>query len=158
MQKLTLILLVLLVSASSLFAQQATIKGTIIDTSEKKNLTNSVVALLRKSDSVLVTFGRTDKSGQFTLTKFVPGKFVLMVTHPAYADYLDEIEVKDASPINLGKIGMILKSQLLQEVVVSHKLGAIRIKGDTIEYKADSFYMKAGSSVEDLLKNYRVCR
>jgi len=152
MQKLTLILLILLVSASSLFAQQATLKGTVIDTSEKKNLTNSVVALLRKSDSVLVTFGRTDKSGQFTLSRFVPGKFVLMVTHPAYADYMDEIEVKDASPVNLGNIAMILKSQLLQEVVVSHKLGAIRIKGDTTEYKADSFYMKAGSSVEDLLK------
>ncbi len=64
MQKLTLILLILLVSASSSFAQQATLKGTVIDTSEKKNLTNSVVALLRKSDSVLVTFGRTDKTGQ----------------------------------------------------------------------------------------------
>lgn len=152
MRKLTLTLLVLLVSAATLFAQQATLKGTVIDTSEKKNLTNSVVALLRKSDSVLVTFGRTDKSGQFTLSRFVPGKYVLMVTHPAYADYMDEVEVKDAAAVNLGNIAMILKSQLLQEVVVSHKLGAIRIKGDTTEYKADSFYMKAGSSVEDLLK------
>ncbi|MDF2189238.1 TonB-dependent receptor [Paraflavitalea sp. CAU 1676] len=152
MQKLTLLLLILLVSAASLFAQQPTLKGTVIDTSEKKNLTNSVVALLRKSDSVLVTYSRTDKSGQFSLSKFKPGKYVLMVTHPAYADYMDSIEVNDASPVNLGNIAMILKSQLLQEVVVSHKLSAIRIKGDTIEYKADSFYMKAGSSVEDLLK------
>ena len=152
MRKLTLTLLVLCVSASALFAQQATLKGTVIDTSEKKNLTNSVVALLRKSDSVLVTFGRTNKSGQFTLSRFVPGKYVLMVTHPAYADYMDEVEVKDAAAVNLGNIAMILKSQLLQEVVVSHKLGAIRIKGDTVEYKADSFYMKAGSTVEDLLK------
>lgn len=152
MQKLTFTLLILIVSATSLFAQQAALKGTVIDTSEKKNLTNSVVALLRKSDSVLVTFGRTDKTGHFTLNKFVPGKYVLMVTHPAYADYMDEVEVKDASPVDLGKIAMILKSQLLQEVVVSHRLGAIRIKGDTTEYKADSFYMKAGSSVEDLLK------
>jgi hypothetical protein len=77
-----------------------------------------------------------------------------MVTHPAYADYMDSIEVKETSQVNVGNIAMILKSQLLQEVVVSHKLGAIRIKGDTIEYKADSFYMKAGSTVEDLLKKF----
>ncbi|NII28946.1 outer membrane beta-barrel protein [Pseudoflavitalea sp. X16] len=152
MQKLTLIFGILLVSVMSAFAQQATLKGTVIDTSEKKNLTNSAVVLLRKSDSVMVTFSRTDKSGQFTLPRVTPGKFVLLITHPAYADYMDEVEVKDASPVNLGNVAMILKSQLLQEVVVSHKLGAIRIKGDTTEYKADSFYMKAGSSVEDLLK------
>lgn len=142
----------LFISASSLFAQQATLKGTVIDTSENKNLTNSVVALLRKSDSVLVTFVRTDKTGQFTISKFTPGKYILMVTHPAYADYMDEVEVKDDAPVTLGKIAMILKSKLLEEVVVSHRLGAIRIKGDTTEYKADSFYMKAGSTVEDLLK------
>ncbi|WP_276481310.1 outer membrane beta-barrel protein [Paraflavitalea pollutisoli] len=152
MRKLMLTLLVLLVSTVYLIAQQPALKGTVIDTSEKKNLSNSVVALLRKSDSVLVSFGRTDKTGHFSLTKFTPGKYVLMVTHPAYADYMDSIEVKDAAPVNLGNIAMILKSKLLEEVVVSHKLGAIRIKGDTIEYKADSFYMRAGSTVEDLLK------
>lgn len=146
-------MLILLVSAKTITAQHATLKGNIIDTSEKKNLTNSVVALLRKSDSVLVTFTRTDKSGNFTLPHFVPGKYVIMVTHPAYADYMDTLDVKDSTPVNVGRIAMVLKSQLLQEVVVSHKLGAIRIKGDTVEYKADSFYMKAGSSVEDLLKN-----
>jgi hypothetical protein len=154
MHKLTLLLAVLLVFAQFSLAQQASLKGTVIDTSEKKNLTNSVVALLRKSDSILVTYTRSDKTGQFMLPHVTPGKFVLMVTHPAYADYMDSIEVKDASLVNIGNIAMILKSQLLQEVVVSHKLGAIRIKGDTIEYKADSFYMKAGSTVEDLLKKF----
>ncbi len=74
-----------------------------------------------------------------------------MVIHPAYADYVDELEIKDAN-INLGNIFMTLKSQLLQEVIVTGKISAVRIKGDTIEYKADSFYLPAGSTVESLLK------
>jgi hypothetical protein len=152
MKKLFAALALFLATGLATIAQQATLKGTVIDTSEKKNLTNSVVALLRRTDSVLVTFSRTDKAGQFTLGKVPPGKFILMVTHPMYADYIDNIEVTDANPVELGNVKMILKSQLLQEVIVSHKLGAIRIKGDTIEYKADSFYVAAGSTVEDLLK------
>jgi hypothetical protein len=133
-------------------AQQTVLKGTVIDTSEKKNLTNSVVALLRKSDSVLVAFTRSDKTGNFTLQKVMPGKFMLMVTHPTYADRMEEVEITGTTPVDVGRINMILKSQLLEEVIVSRKLGAIRIKGDTIEYKADSFYTAAGSTVEDLLK------
>ncbi len=54
--------------------------------------------------------------------------------------------------LDLGQVAMILKSQLLAEVVVQHKLGAIRIKGDTTEYVADSFKVAPGATVEDLLK------
>ena len=133
------------------FSQRADLKGTVIDTSEKRNLYNSVVALLRPADSVLVSFARTDKLGNFTLQKLSPGKFIIMVTYPGYADYYDRVEITGA-PIDLGKISLILKSQLLAEVMVKHKLGAIRIKGDTTEYVADSFKLAAGATVEDLLK------
>lgn len=135
------------------FSQQyADIKGTVIDTSEKRNLSNSVIALLRPGDSVLVAFTRSDKSGNFTLQKLSPGKFIVMVTHPAYADYFDRVEVTGTTPVDLGTISLTSKTQLLQAVVVEHKLGAIRIKGDTTEYVADSFKLEAGATVEDLLK------
>jgi hypothetical protein len=41
---------------------------------------------------------------------------------------------------------------LLQEVVVTQKMGPIRIKGDTTEFVADSFKVQLNASVEDLLK------
>ena len=47
---------------------------------------------------------------------------------------------------------MILKSKLLETVVVSGNKGAVRIKGDTTEFNADSFRTQAGANVEDLLK------
>jgi hypothetical protein len=151
MNKLTACLVLLLFATSSLFAQQITIKGIVSDTTEKKSLSNSVVALLRKSDSVLIAFTRTDNTGKFHLKTDRPGQTIMMITHPAYADYVDVLDLKADSVNELGNVAMFLKSQLLQEVVVSNN-GSIRIKGDTIEYKVDSMFMKAGATVEDMLK------
>lgn len=152
MKKLSAFLILLLAFSLHAVCQHADIKGTVIDTSEKRNLSNSVIALLRPADSVLVSFTRSDKSGNFILQKLSPGKFIVMVSHPAYADYFDQVEVAGTATVDLGNIRMTLKSQLLQEVVVEHKLGAIRIKGDTTEYVADSFKLPPGATVEDLLK------
>jgi hypothetical protein len=152
MKKTTALLFVLFVISIPVFSQEAAIKGTVIDTSEKRNLSNTVIALLRPADSVLVAFTRSNKEGNFAFQKVKPGKFIVMVTRPAYADYFDRVEVAPGANLDLGKVAMILKSQLLAEVVVQHKLGAIRIKGDTTEYIADSFKMAAGATVEDLLK------
>jgi len=152
MKKTTLLLVLVFIISIPVLAQQATLKGTVIDTSEKRNLSNSVIALLRPADSVLVSFTRSNTTGRFTLQMLPPGKFIVMVTRPAYADYFDRVDLAPGATIDLGRISMTLKSQLLAEVVVQHKLGAIRIKGDTTEYMADSFKVSAGATVEDLLK------
>ena len=151
MKKIIIWLTLFFLSITFSFAQDAIIRGSVIDTSEKKNLSNSVIAVLRRSDSVLVGYTRSDKSGNFILKKLPVGKSIVMVSHPTYADYVEETEVTQSADIDLGKIFMTQKSQLLQEVIVSNA-GAIRIKGDTTEYKADSFHLKAGATVEDLLK------
>jgi hypothetical protein len=154
MQKLIvyLFLFASLFATRSAIAQSASVKGNISDTLEKKTLSNAVVLLLRKSDSIMVKFTRTDKAGDFVLKNLPAGDFLLMISYPAYADYVDEIHLKDSVPANLQTIGMIRKSQLLKEVVVTGNKGAIHIKGDTTEYKADSFKVQQGASVEELLK------
>jgi len=131
------------------YAQQS-LSGNIVDSSENMHLSNTVIAVLRKADSVLVKYTRSDQQGKFSVQSLPPGKFILMVTHPKYADYVDELEIK-GDPIDIGNIFMTLRSQLLQEVIVTNA-AAIRLKGDTIEYKADSFYLSDGATVEDLLK------
>jgi hypothetical protein len=151
MQKLIFSLLVLIVSIGYLSAQ-STLRGSITDTIEKKLLKNASVLLMRKSDSIMVSFTRTDGDGHFFLKNLPTGRFLVLVTYPAYADYLDEIEIKDSSSeIDLHQIMMTLKSQLLREVVVTNN-NTMHIKGDTTEYKADSFKLQANATVEDLLR------
>ncbi|HWC52347.1 MAG TPA: outer membrane beta-barrel protein, partial [Chitinophagaceae bacterium] len=150
MKKLIAAALTLSVSFAC-YAQTSSIKGTITDTVEKRNLVNSVVALLQSKDSVLVKFTRSDKDGHFNLTGLKDGKYILMVTHPYMGDYFDQVEAQSNNTTDLGNIFLIPKSKLLAEVII--KTGApIRVKGDTTIYTADSFKVRPGANVEELLR------
>ena len=152
MRQLTVCLAFLLFFCMGVHAQTTSLKGQIRDTSERKPLGNTSVSLLRKADSILVAFTRTKEDGSFILKNIKPGNYLLLATFPKYADYVEEITVKDDQPVVLPLMSLIRKSQLLQEVIVTQKLGAIRIKGDTMEFKADSFKVMEGANVETLLK------
>jgi hypothetical protein len=73
-----------------------------------------------------------------------------MITYPSMLTFADEVNIT-AKTIGPGKISLLQKAILLREVIV-HNTGAIRIKGDTTEFVADSFKVKEGATVEDLLK------
>lgn len=153
MTRLTLILLCLIAGISTSFAQQnGSVKGLVTDTLNKQNLTNAVVSVLRAKDSVLVKFTRTNTEGNFNLPNLSAGKYIVMVTYPSYADYIDIISVTEGSITDLGKVPVITKATLLQEVIVKQTIGSIRMKGDTTEYKADSFKVSANADVQELLR------
>lgn len=143
--------LCLLLGVQSLSAQEKTVTGNVTDTLERRGLSNAVVAIIKKSDSTLVAFARSDSQGQFRMSGIAAGKYILLVTYPKYADFSDEIEVKEQNLTDLGSIPLTLRSQLLQAVVI-RSAAAIRIKGDTTEYVADSFAVREGATVEELLK------
>lgn len=150
--KSTLLLgLFLLTGALSTFAQNAAVKGQITDSVDKKSAANAVISLLRKSDSVLVSFTRAGKDGQFMIDKLKPGSYILMATHPFMGDYFDSLRLEPGTTKELGRVYMTPKTKLLAEVIL--KTGSpIRIKGDTTIYTADSFKVRAGANVEELLR------
>jgi hypothetical protein len=47
---------------------------------------------------------------------------------------------------------MVTKAHLLEDVVVRQKIAAMRMRGDTLEYRADSFRVREGATVEEMLK------
>jgi hypothetical protein len=148
----------LLLVVSSLFyylciAQNASVKGVITDTLNKQNLSNAVISLLRAKDSIMVKFTRSRSNGTFEIKNLKGGNYLLLVTYPQYADYVDRIILTDSSSgTNTGPIRLILKANLLEEVIVKQKLGSIRLKGDTTEFIADSFRVQPNATVEDLLR------
>ena len=133
-----------------LAAQSPTVKGSVRDTMDKKFLPNAVVALIQKKDSSLYKFVRTARDGSFQIAQVAPGKYQLLISYPKFADYTDDIEVK-GDPLELGNIPLTQQAQLLQAVIIK-SAGAIRIKGDTTEFVADSFKVREGATVEELLK------
>jgi len=129
---------------------QGSLKGSIRDTLEKRDLQHAVISLLHKKDSTLYKFTRTDKSGRFHISSIDTGTYLMLVTYPKFADYADEVQIGTGEK-DLGEMPLIQKSALLETVIVKQQW-SIRMKGDTVEYKADSFKVSEGASVKDLLR------
>lgn len=131
-------------------AQGFLLKGTVRDTVDKKFLKNASIVLLHSKDSVLYRTTRTQDDGHFDLSEVNKGSYILMIAYPQYADYLEKIELNES--IDLKIIPLNTKVHLLKEVIIKNTVSAIRVKGDTTEYKADSFRVTPNADVQELLK------
>jgi hypothetical protein len=136
------------------FAQTGySVSGNVADTATKARLANSTIMLLNAKDSVLRAFAHTAADGSFAIDNLPKGNFILLITYPEYADYVEHFTLDSAkTPHNFGSIKMILKAKLLAEVIIKAKAVAIKIKGDTTEYNAKAYVIQPNDKVEDLLK------
>src|SRR6185437_884424 len=148
MKQLFLLFTGLFATLSSI-AQSSKVTGSVSNADEKKPVHNAVVALLTPKDSILYKFTRTDASGKFTFNDVKHGNYIIMTTHPYFADLLDNVQV--TGDVELPELNLISKAKLLQEVIVKSGSG-FRIKGDTTVYTADSFKVSANANVGELLK------
>ena len=148
-----IVLLALVASSTNLYAQPFAIKGRVVDTLNARELHQSAITVIRASDSVLEAFTRTAADGSFQVNTTNTGKYIVMITFPSFADYLDVITLDPLKPeLDMGTIPMVSRSHLLTEFVLKQQVGAIKIKGDTVEYMADSFNVRENATVEELLK------
>jgi hypothetical protein len=149
MKKISTLLAAIFFLSLSSIAQLSNVSGSVKESDESKPVKNAVIALLTPKDSILYKYTRTDGQGKFMIQNVKPGNYILMTTHPYFADVLDDIVIKN--DVELPVLSLTSKSKLLQEVIV--KSGSpLRIKGDTTVYTADSFKVSANANVEELLK------
>ena len=149
MRKIFTLLTILFLLSFSSIAQTGSVSGSVTDPNEKKPVHNAVIALLTPKDSILYKFTRSDAQGKYILKDIKPGDYILMTSHPYFADMLDNIVV--TNNLEIPEIALISKAKLLQEVII--KTGSpIKIHGDTTIYTADSFKVSANANVEELLK------
>ncbi len=131
--------------------QTYTIKGSVKDTLNAAPLPLASVVLISGKDSVIESFTRADSAGNFIISTDKQGKYMLRVSFPGFADYVDPMNISKGMT-DAGIIAMVSKEHLLKEFVLTKQISAIKIKGDTTEYVADSFKVKENANVEDLLK------
>lgn len=152
MIKQLLLLSVFLCSVIYTNAQVKGITGRTIDSTNVKSVVFASVSAIRKSDSILVAHTRSNQQGFFQLSPLPQGDYILLVAHNTFIDYVDDINLSATEQLkDVGTINMIPRSNLLKEVFVKNA-ASIKVKGDTLEFLADSFKVKQGAMVEDLLK------
>lgn len=151
MKRLCLFAMLVLFFSARSAGQAFVVTGNVTDTLNSIPLYRASIILIRKSDSVIQTFTRANTNGDFRLSVPASAKYIIQASFPGFADYVEIIDVKKEAT-DLGRLPMVTKEHLLQEVVIKRQIAAIKMKGDTTEYVADSFKVKENATVEDLLK------
>ncbi|QPH37791.1 outer membrane beta-barrel family protein [Pedobacter endophyticus] len=156
MKKLLLSVCFLILISTVVKAQSThTIKGRTIDTASTTLLAGTSVAILNAKDSTLVKFTRTTDNGLFEINGVKPGKFILLVSYPKYADFVDQFTLDSTNSVkDFGKINLTGKAQLLADVIIKGNRAGIKIKGDTTEFDPRAYNIEPNSKVEDLIKQF----
>lgn len=149
-----LLLLSLLVFAFTTAVNSQTIlSGKVTDTSNAQRLPLASVVVLRAQDSIIQAYTWTDGAGRFSLRSIPVGKHLLVVSQSGYAEFSTEFQTSSNQEImDFGEVIMSTKIKLLEAVVVRQQVAAIRMRGDTMEYNADSFRLERNATAEELLR------
>lgn len=152
MKRILVTLLFVAAGATALLAQNNTVKGSVVDTTNTP-LTSATVMVLQAADSSLVSFGLTDGQGKFEISGVPKGDFKLQLTYIGYAIYQESFSFADNRQTkDFGVIELLSESSLIDEVTVVGERNPVQIKKDTIEFNAGSFNTQPNAVVEDLLK------
>jgi Outer membrane protein beta-barrel family len=150
---LSLCLFIFIIPHSKAQGLLHSIKGRTIDTASTTILSGTSIAVLNAKDSTLVKFTRAAENGTFELTGIKNGKFILLVSYPKYADFVDHFTLDSTTQVkDYGKINLTGMAKILADVIIKGEKAAIKIKGDTTEFNASSYNIQPNDKVEDLLK------
>lgn len=145
--------LLLLCTPWILLGQQGSlsIRGRVLD--ESKQPLPSANVVVRSADGKLLGGMATDTKGNFSVGNLPQGSLQLEITFVGYVSHQRSIKLSSAqSPLRLGDIVLKEDGKLLDDVVVSAKATEVIVRGDTIEYNAESFKAPEGSALEELIK------
>lgn len=150
--KKTISLLLLLYFALFSYAQNQakTISGTVVEKTSGDQIESASIRVLTAKDSTYVTGTVTNAKGAFSIT-LAPARYLVEVSFMGYATQYLNADLNKGS-VALGNIELVDDGVLLGEAVVTAKAIDMQVKGDTIEYNADSYKVQQSAVVEDLLK------
>lgn len=152
MQK-NILFLLLLLSTITVFGQNnGIISGRIIDADTQTPIIQANVRILKQADSVFVNGVASDTDGRFNIS-IANGNYIVQITYIGYHNAHRQVSITHTEKnARLGTIELSHDNILLNAAVVTAKAPEIVVKGDTLEYNADSYKVTESAVVEDILK------
>lgn len=151
--KKNIVFIFLILSIFTAFSQNNTsVNGKIIDKDTKEAVPQANIRILQQRDSAYVNGVATDTHGNFSVN-IAKGKYIMQVTYIGYNHAYRNIDVTGSSnKMNLGTIELATDNILLDAAIVTAKAPEILVKGDTLEFNADSYKVAESAVLEDVLK------
>jgi hypothetical protein len=144
----------LLLSVNILIAQNATIKGIVVEKQNHLPVEFASVAVLKLPDSTLVAGILTDSIGLYKIPKIGIGSYLLKVVAIGYQISYSNFSILDKTQqTTIDSIYLAISSKILAEVVVRGQSNSITNKLDKQTYKANQFEAAKGGNATDVLKN-----
>jgi uncharacterized membrane protein YgcG len=154
MKQLTILTLLLLILGHGASAQKGvgSVRGVLQDSLTSGPLADAIVSLVNLKDSSLVSFTLTLENGRFEIRNIEEGAYHIVASFAGLQTMKKQFAVSSSSPdVDLGIIKMLRHYKALDEVVITDE-APVKVKGDTLAYRADAFKTKPNATVEDLLK------
>jgi outer membrane receptor protein involved in Fe transport len=145
-------LLIFLVIAVTLSAQQGSISGIITDTNSSEEIPYASLVLL-KNNKLTNNGAVSDEKGRFSLINVSYGEYDLLISFIGFKnDTLTNIIVDASNPtLDLGTVSIETADYLLDEVEVTAMANTVSKKIDRQTYRAADFETARGGTAIDLL-------
>lgn len=133
------------------FAQNMIIKGSIKDSITNRVLSAATISLVNAKDSSLVSFNRTNESGEFVFKNVKPDDYLISVSYVGYQPKWVAVGASKTPTIDMGVVYMNDVNNM-STVTVTARRPPVVINGDSIEFNSENFKTAPNAVVEDLLK------
>ena len=154
MKRIATLFAFLVTSATTLLAQNLSIKGSVYDFDSAEPMYPAAVQVFQISgtDSTYISGASTDEDGSFTIGNLSAGNYVLRATFVGYDNTDKNFTLRSGTTVtDLGKITM-RGGKMLDEVAVSAVVAKVQMINDTVMFNSAAYKLPEGSSVEDLIR------
>ncbi len=131
-------------------AQNTNITGTVYDDVTKEAIELASIRVLNATDSAYVTGSATDANGKFSIN-IKRGSYIVQVSFMSYISQYFKVNARNGMAV-LGDIYLKEDAIMLSETTIEAKAPEIIVKGDTVEYNADSYKVQETAVLADLIK------
>ena len=156
---ISFLIVMLVMRALSVSAQQESITGRVIDKSSRNAMELTTLQLYRLSsgrngrqDTTFVNGVYTDSNGRFDFPQVKAGSYLLKVSFLGYKEHKRTLTKSRGQQLRLGDIMLEPDAIQLQETVVTANVPKMVVRDDTLVYNADAFRVPEGSVIEALVE------
>ncbi|MBX9784335.1 MAG: hypothetical protein K2X48_13675 [Chitinophagaceae bacterium] len=150
--------MILLFNTLCCWTQQSfSFKGFVISETDSKPIHQASITIkkiINKTDTQTVAFGFTNVMGAYSITASLvldTKEVVVSVSHISYEKQSVVIKLLPSDNIIETNFRLAISKNQLKEIIIENK-DPVRIKKDTVEFKADSFRTPQTKKIEDLIK------
>lgn len=151
MQRFSILFLFVFLSAP-LFAQTATLRGTVVD-ARQQPVSFATIALLRTSDSTLAKAAVADAAGVYSVVGVRAGNYRLRVSGVGFTNANSEVVlVADGQMLTMPIITLADGTQSLKAVTVTARKPLVEVQPDKLVLNVEGSLTSAGSSALEVLQ------